>query len=66
MKEISNMDIDAEKCTKCSTCGKSSWYIQKCDCGHIVCEYCSAEKSNDEDKVIVRCPKCNSVVMYVD
>jgi hypothetical protein len=66
MKNISNCEIDSAKCTKCPTCGKTSWYILECDCGHIVCEHCSSEKTEDDsDTILITCPKCGNFNMFV-
>ncbi len=66
MKNISNQELDADKCTKCPTCGKSSWYVMLCDCGHYVCKHCTAEKADaDSDITQIQCPKCGAVVLYV-
>lgn len=66
MKNISNLDNNSETCTICSTCGKTSWYVMECNCGHIFCKYCSAEKSdNDSDNIVLTCPKCGKSVIYI-
>lgn len=66
MKNISNQEIDAEKCTHCPTCGKASWYVHECDCGTYVCEYCSAEKADKEtENIQITCPKCGKSILYV-
>jgi hypothetical protein len=66
MKNISNADISAEKCTKCPTCGETSWYVMECDCGHIFCKHCTTAK-NDEDSesFCLECPKCGEGALYV-
>jgi hypothetical protein len=67
MKNISNHDIDSEKCTKCPTCGKPSWYVIECDCGHIFCEHCSVkdEENIETDIIDLECPKCGKFQLYV-
>ena len=65
MENISNQEIDSELCTKCSTCGKPSWYIMKCDCGHIFCKHCIATDELDYDCINLECPKCGKSILYI-
>lgn len=66
MKNISNQALFTEDCTKCSNCGKASWYVMECDCGYIFCEHCSAEHvEKDSDNILLVCPKCDKSVLYV-
>lgn len=64
MKNISNQGISSEKCTKCNACGKPSWYIMQCDCGHIFCKNCSVSKS-EQNIIILECLKCGETQLYV-
>jgi len=66
MINISNQNIDANKCTKC-ICGKSSWYVMLCDCKNIFCENCSAKDEDNYkgDIIMLICPKCGKSTMYV-
>ena len=65
MKNISNLEIDSDKCTKCSTCGKPSWYVMECDCGHIFCKNCSLPDEWENDCINLECPKCGKSTLYV-
>ena len=65
MENISNQELLTENCTQCPSCGKRSWYVMKCSCGHIFCRYCSAEKSEiDSDNILLVCPNCGETMIY--
>lgn len=68
MKNISNTEISSEKCTKCKTCGKPSWYVMICDCGHEFCKNCTtadAENDSDSDTIVLECPKCGGIQLFI-
>lgn len=66
MKNISNLDISSDKCTKCPTCNKASWYIMECDCGHTFCKHCSTAKNEDNSEMItLECFKCKRFKLFV-
>jgi hypothetical protein len=65
MKNISNLEIRRENCTQCPNCGERDWYVMECDCGFKFCRHCSAEKCEDNEIIILTCPKCGNSVMYV-
>lgn len=68
MKNISNQALFARDCTKCPTCGRASWYVIECDCGHTYCKYCAKEDDmfeEDSETLRVICPKCDDFMIYV-
>ena len=69
MRNISNQDIDANKCTLCVNCLKPSWYVMECDCGHIFCKHCTAKDEDEDDYegdiITLICPKCGKSTLYV-
>lgn len=68
MLNISNQEIDADLCTKCSNCKKASWYVMRCTCGKEFCQYCSIsypDKCEDSDIINLICPDCSNFTMYV-
>jgi hypothetical protein len=66
MRNISNTEISSDKCTKCPTCGKPSWYVMECNCGHIFCKNCTTAKNEpDVESIELECPKCGEVKLYV-
>jgi len=67
MKNISNCEIDADKCTKCPTCNKPSWYIMKCECGYVFCKNCSVYQNSDDadTSLFLECPNCGAVQIFV-
>jgi len=66
MINISNAEIFLENCTKCPTCGKPSWYVMECDCGHTFCKNCTtANNETDAETITLECPKCKEVNLFV-
>lgn len=66
MENISNLEIDADLCTKCSNCGKPSWYVMRCSCSKEFCQHCSSQTEKyDNDIINLCCPDCGNFKMYI-
>jgi hypothetical protein len=65
MVNISNMK-QGDECTQCPTCGKRSWEIFQCDCGHVFCEHCGIrDPESDSDSFSLECNKCDKPIVIV-